>query len=365
MRMLVRSLSLVALAASLGAQTATTASPPALPSCDSASVLLTATPIKGVGVKTIAQACPAFARAITTWFVANPGVATWPASQVVAALVSSPKPIPPAPVPTPQPVTPPSPTPTPLPVPPPAPQPSLALLWSDDFTRYTSTADLLARFAQSVPGMEISSGPTGNVQLETIDGIPRMALHWPGGGAGPTPTFSPRFNPPPVFTRLSVKWRDRYSAGFQLLAEYKAFLVQLGPNTNSGMPQIGVYLEAGGRVKMDITDRVHNINTGSPQPGIPGNSPIQTFQLPAGWQGGDHDWEIVATMNGAAPSTFSLLYDGAVIIGPLTGLFCPTAPQIGGPGQIFIVQPGANYNAPLPAAAQSRWFSLIGVRTGA
>jgi hypothetical protein len=83
------------IAAALPAQSPAKAAP-----CDSASVLLTAKPIYGVGLATYANACPGFSAAIDRWFVLNADtVAHWTPAQIVAAIAHGARPSAPPPPP--------------------------------------------------------------------------------------------------------------------------------------------------------------------------------------------------------------------------------------------------------------------------
>lgn len=139
-------------AASVAAQ-----SPPAAPPCPTASVLLTAQPIFGVGAKTIASACPAFLRALADWYLAHPDVSGAELARAIAG--------------TSLPVTPPKP---PTPEPPPltldpgtgAPEPAAAsvIIFRDAFDR---------------PASSIASGYPSRGSMTATDGRSGSAIRFP------------------------------------------------------------------------------------------------------------------------------------------------------------------------------------------
>jgi hypothetical protein len=330
--------------------------------CDSSAVLLKATPIYGVGTITIGNACPAFAAALWRDYLARGDTSRYGEYLRLAGATGAP----PRPAPTPAPVPAPTPTPTPTPVPPPPPSGS-GVLYYDDFTRYTSTADLNARFWLG-PSRD-NGGVSGVGQPIVYDTAERaMRYDWPArptaacSGQEMTIALMPRLNPPPPLTNLWVKFTSKESLPFSHGQpgcggrSYKFFLVGFESATTRG--RIGTYLfdgigpkpEQAARLYLDMNDtRGSAIATPSALP--IGGEPT--------WGGSYHTWVLELLGIGTSSATFTVYLDGTKV-GALTSAFL--AGQTVGPGWNVQFQLGANINNG-PPHAQSRWFREFGVYT--
>lgn len=335
-------------ASSLGAQT-----PPAGVPCPTQSILLAAKPIFGVGKKTIEASCPAFLSAFTSWYASHP---TSTSAEIFAALNGVT--IQPPPV-----VVPPSP---PVVTPPPPPQ-GAGVVYSDDFSSYGSTADLLKRFWVGPSRDDGGVTPVG-VTYDTVEKA--MRYDWPArpnaacSGAEMTVAMMPRWvNPPRGTNEVWIKFTSKESPNFEHGRSncggrsYKFFLV--GFNNAHVGARVGTYLFDG--TQRSAADPAISTRLYVDGIGAQGGLQIGGDQ---GWGGQYRTWTLGVQHIGTDSATFSTYLNDALgvprLVHTLKGPFLKG--QTLGPGWAITFEMGANINNG-PDHAQSRWFKEFGVYT--
>lgn len=369
-----RSLALLGLASSLtGAQT-----PAPAPPCPAASPLLKSPPIYGVGVKTIANACPAFVLGTQVWFAtvsSRIDAERWNASQIMTALTTGV--LPPAPVITPPPAV----------VPPPVivqpPPTGSGVHYVDDFSTYTTSAQLTTadgrtagKFWYAASGHDM--GGMSHPELISYDVAERgMRYDWPNRSTVTscasefTVAAIPRINPlrvllPAGQTDLWVEFVSKESPGFShgnpgCVRSYKFFLLQfergpIAPSTVGMLGRAGMYLGDGTPASPTSTTLFMDISDQKGAYQFQGGIPIGGD---AGWGGVYHRWTMELRGIGTVAATFTTYLDGKK-------LHTLSTPFLNGENiqgsYVLYLEMGANMNNG-PDRAQSRWFKELGVYT--
>ncbi len=348
---------LLFLPALLSAQT----SPPASP-CPPSSVLLTAKPIKGVGVATIKNACPAFLAALTTWYAANPGATV---GQALAAIQGTTAPVQ-------------------QPAPPKA-DPSLGTLWSDDFQSYAAVSQITAFCSRRAISGEFNAGANRDgacsnpqqIALETLpDGTKAVRYDWPArlqGTANYTVNLAPRILPlnAPNASELWIRFTDKLSSNFKIggagcvgsACEYKYLFVDLiYPGVGQGTLQFELDNQLSAppntlvQARFKIIDPLGNFTATD---GLPGQAGGLDAKLPADFYGAWNTWVIGLTGIGSPQVTW-VTYRNGQLVKSITGPFFPNRPL---PSNAALqLELGANINNG-PDQAQSRWLREILVST--
>jgi hypothetical protein len=258
----------------LGGQT-----PAAAPPCPAASVLLTAQPIYGVGVKTIAASCPAFQRAIASWYASDSAtISRWTAAQIIAAITTGARPTVPAPTPAPTPV----PAPAPAPIGTTEPTPAGTILFdmrAGGRQSLQAAADIATvRALFNSTGGELTDGD-GHWRLATnVDGSGKKALavDWPA-------------NPGRESSAIGILY---YGAEYDRV--YTTVTIHLGRTaTGGGLGTIGSFVPvtSGGGMKRllwlrhrdDGTDRVYWVWPTQPAGGAGHNLSIDNRNYDVGF----------------------------------------------------------------------------------
>jgi hypothetical protein len=354
-----RSLALLGLASSLAvAQT-----PSPAPPCPAASPLLKSPPIYGVGVKTIAAACPAFVLGAQVWFAtlsSRIDAERWNASQIMTALTTGV--LPPAPIVPPAPVV----------VPPPtvivSPQTGSGALASVDFSAWPS--DSLIKSVAWWKGSGFDNGGVDGFRQPIFYDASEQAMRydWPNRstsacvGAEVTTAMMPRIRLSSPTSQLWIRFTTKESAGFAHGLpncggrSYKYFLVNV--ENGATMGRAGLYL-GDGRPASHLSTRAY-LDFNSPS-GASGVKPDTGAMIggDAGWGGSYHTWTMAIEGIGSSGAKFSVYLDGR-LVHQITGPFLAGI-QVG-TGWVVMFQLGANINNG-PDHAQSRWRREFGVYT--
>jgi hypothetical protein len=237
---------------------------------------------------------------------------------------------------------------------------NIAALYFDDFSKYTSTTDLAARFWKA-PNHDIGAW-FGPIDYDTLEHA--MRYDFP---ARPTASCgsetkrgpAPRMNPPPtgmrdLWVRFTTKESPNFSHGLPQCGgrSYKFFLISFENDQTSG--RVGTYLfdgpsgPASTRLYVDMNDRL-GLQQATPAPVDIGGD--------QGWGGSYLTWVLELLGIGTPTSSFTVYLDGKKVQ-TLSGAFLNG--QTLGPGWKVMFELGANINSG-PDHAQSRWFREFGV----
>lgn len=347
---------LLCLASHLGAQT-----PPPAPPCPASSPFLASPPVYGVGVKTIANACPAFVLGTQVFFAtigSRLDAEKWNASQIMTALTTGI--LPSAPVVQPPPVI----VPPPVVVPPPVTVPSTTARASVDFSQWSTTQIRDGSFWRA-PNRDM--GGVSNPMYIAFDSSERaMRYDFPNRSAmSCTSEFTPAVMPRELTVtgpNLWLRFTSKESAGFAHGLpncggrSYKFFLVTFEQAGNL-KGRAGLYLGDGPGPTPHIATRLYldfntlrdtSLNSGPRLLDIGGD---------VSWGGQYHEWIVGIEGVGTSTASLSAYLDGK-LVGKVDGPFLRN--QVG-PWTVMY-EAGANINNG-PDHAQSRWFREFGVYT--